>query len=187
MMAEQPPSGGVAPKSFARRVNNRVLHQLARILPGSRSVRPRLHRLRGVAIGRNVFIGDDVYIENEYPECVEVGDNVEIALRTVIIAHLRGPGGIVIERDVWIGACCLISCVSGRILTIGEGAVIGAGSVITSSVAAHAFVRPAPPEQIATAAVPLAIAPSYFAFFRGLRPVRSRRAGVNSKSGSELR
>ncbi len=186
-MAEQPPGRGVAPKSLATRVSNRVLHQLARILPGSRSVRPRLHRLRGVAIGCNVFIGDDVYIENEYPECVEIGDNVEIALRTVIIAHLRGPGGIVIERDVWIGACCLISCVSDRILTIGEGAVIGAGSVITSNVAAHAFIRPAPSEQIATAAVPLAIAPSYFAFFRGLRPVRARGAGVGSGSRSEVR
>ncbi|MGC1679725.1 MAG: hypothetical protein WA740_19505 [Candidatus Binataceae bacterium] len=185
-MAEQLGSRGIVTKSFATRVQNRVLHQLARILPGSRSVRPRLHRRRGVVIGSNVFIGDDVYIENEYPECVQIGDNVEIALRTVIIAHLRGPGGIVIERDVWIGACCLISCVSDRILTIGEGAVIGAGSVITSDVAAHAFVRPAPSGQVATAAVPLAIAPSYFAFFRGLRPVRARGVGADPGSGSEV-
>ena len=130
------------------------------------------HRLRGVKIGRNVFIGDDVYIENEYPEAIEIEDNVEVALRTVILAHLRGPGRVVIKRDAWIGACSLISTVNGRTLTIGEGAVVGAGSIVTNDLPDRAFVKPPRAEVIATAAVPLATAPSYMSFFRGLRPVR---------------
>src|SRR5580704_1064032 len=63
-------------KSFLRRVSNRILQFAARVAPGSQSFRPLLHRLRGVSIGKNVFIGDDVYLENEYPECVEIQDNV---------------------------------------------------------------------------------------------------------------
>src|SRR5262245_46142038 len=78
-------------KSFLRRVWNRLLHQLARLLPGATSFRPSLHRLRGVKIHGKVFIGDDVYLENEYPECVEIHDGVQIGLRTTIISHTRGP------------------------------------------------------------------------------------------------
>ena len=77
------------PKSFARRVCNRLLHQLARSLPGASSLRPFLHRLRGVKIHGKVYIGDDVYLENEYPECIEIHDEVQIGLRTTVIAHTR--------------------------------------------------------------------------------------------------
>jgi carbonic anhydrase/acetyltransferase-like protein (isoleucine patch superfamily) len=170
--------------SLPGRVSTRVLHLMARVLPGSKSLRPFLHRLRGVSIGRNVFIGDDVYLENEYPTCIEIEDDVEIGLRTVIIAHLRGPGRVVIKKAAWIGACCLISSAKGRVLTIGEGAVIGAGSVVTNDVPAFAFIKPAAPQQVATVAVPLATASSYIAFLRGLRPVRPSanvRDGTSSK------
>lgn len=159
-------------KSLASRAFNRALHLMARVLPGSRSLRPFLHRLRGVCIGHNVFIGDDVYLENEYPTCIEIEDDVEIGLRSVIIAHLRGPGRVVIKKAAWIGACCLISSAKGRVLTVGEGAVVGAGSVITSDIAAFALVKPAEPQQLAIVSVPLATASSYMVFLRGLRPIR---------------
>lgn len=165
-------------KGVLRRIVNRVLHAMARTVPGSMSIRPMLHRWRGVRIGRDVFIGDDVYLENEYPECIEIGDNVEIALRTVVLAHLRGPGTITIKSQAWIGACCLISTVNQRALTIGEGAVVGAGSIVTSSVPDHVFVKPETIAPVATVSTPLAIAPSYLAFLRGLRPIR--RAAVHS-------
>jgi serine acetyltransferase len=173
-------------KGVLRRLFNRVLHTMARTLPGSMSIRPMLHRWRGVRIGRNVFIGDDVYLENEYPECIEIGDDVEIALRTVVLAHLRGPGTITIKSQAWIGACCLISTVNQRALTIGEGAVIGAGSIVTSSVADHVFVKPEPIAPVATVSTPLAIAPSYLAFLRGLRPMRRPPVHSNGKKGTTL-
>ena len=59
-------------RRVAKATWNRLLHVAARQLPGSTSVRPFLHRLRGVKIGRRVFIADDVYLENEYPERVEI-------------------------------------------------------------------------------------------------------------------
>src|SRR5207244_12759369 len=121
-------------KSFLRRAWNRLLHQLARLLPGATSLRPFLHRLRGVKIHGKVFIGDDVYLENEYPECVEIHDGVQIGLRTTIIAHTRGRSRIVIEKNVFIGANCVIAASSGKTLTIGEGSVLGVASVVTSDI-----------------------------------------------------
>jgi hypothetical protein len=71
-------------KSFVRRSANRLLQMIARSAPGATGLRPYLHRLRGVRIMGSVFIGDGVYIENEYPENVEIHDGVGIALRTTI-------------------------------------------------------------------------------------------------------
>lgn len=159
-------------KPLLSRVANRILHSLARICPGSCSVRPRLHRWRGVKVGQHVFIGEDVYLENEYPECVEIGDGCEIGLRTVIMAHMRGPGRVIIKPNVWIGPCCLIAGANGRVLTIGEGAVIGGGSLITADVPDRAFVRAPACVPAAMANVPLATATTYQEFMRGLRPLR---------------
>ncbi len=170
--------------SLARRALNRLLHSMARSLPGSRSLRPLLHRWRGVRVGANVFIGDEVYIENEYPERVEIESNVEVGLRTAIIAHLRGPGRVVIKQGAWIGAGCIVSSVCDRVLTIGEGAVVGAGSVITSDIPDHSFVAPAQSQRIGTASVSLATASSYRSFFLGLRPIRRDQGRLDRASGA---
>lgn len=148
-------------KHLLRRGANRILHKLARA-PGSSSLRPALHRLRGVTIGRDVFIGDEVYLENEFPELIEIGDGTAIGLRTVIIAHVGRPdvktgpigGRVVIGKNVWIGACSFIGAAPGTSLTIGDGAVIGAGSVIVNtSIRPHAFVIPPAAQQVDTAPV----------------------------------
>src|SRR5256885_9210762 len=105
----------------------RTLHLLARFAPGATSFRPFVHRLRGVAIGKDVFIGDEVYLENEYPEAVEIQSGVQISVRAIIIAHTRGCGRVVIEKDAYIGPNTVIAASGDRVLTIGEWAVIGAG------------------------------------------------------------
>jgi acetyltransferase-like isoleucine patch superfamily enzyme len=162
-------SGAAKQKNLLRRGSNRILHKLARAVPGSTSLRPALHRWRGVAIGHNVFIGDDVYLENEFPELVEIGDGTAIGLRTVIIAHVGQPdeksglvaGRIVIGKNVWIGACSFISTSPGTSLTIGDGAVIGACSVIVNkNIRPHAFVLPPVTEQVGTERVTLTSARS---------------------------
>jgi UDP-3-O-[3-hydroxymyristoyl] glucosamine N-acyltransferase len=176
----------VKEKPLLRRVANRMLHTLARICPGSYSLRPRLHRWRGVKVGRNVFIGEDVYLENEYPECVEIGDNCEVGLRTVIMAHMRGPGRVILKPNVWIGPCCLIASANERVLTIGEGAVIGGGTVITADVPARAFVKVATSPPAAVANVPLTSA-TYEEFVRGLRPVPRADGRAQPKTATEKR
>ncbi len=159
-------------KPVLRRMFNRLLHSLARWLPGSTSLRPMLHRLRGVKIGKNVFIGEEVYLENEYPEAVDIRDGAQIALRTIILAHTRGSGRVVIGENAWIGPNVVVAAGAGRVLTIGDGAVIGAGVVLNHDVAPHMFVANPPAKAVATATVPLATAENMGDFIRGLAPIR---------------
>jgi len=158
--------------SLFRRISNRWLHVFARFLPGSTSVRPSLHRLRGVKIGKNVFIGDDVYLENEHPDAVEIQDGVHISVRAIILAHTRGCGRIIIEKDAFIGINTVIATSGNKTLRIGEGAVVGAGVVVTRDIPARAFVALDSPRPIASVGVPLTKAETVEDFVRGLTPIR---------------
>jgi acetyltransferase-like isoleucine patch superfamily enzyme/acyl carrier protein len=160
-------------KSIFRRSLNRVLHLLTRVLPGATSVRPYLHRLRGVKIEGHVAIGDDVYIENEYPESIELHDGVMIGLRSVLLAHTRGPGRIVIHRNAVIGAGCMVVTSGNRTLTIGEGAVLMASSVITSDVPPFTLVGVERAKPIARLTRPFTQDTTYESFISSLRPLSS--------------
>ena len=168
-----------------RRVWNRLLHVLARLLPGATSLRPFLHRLRGVKLYGKVFIGDDVYLENEYPECVEIHDGAQIGLRTTIIAHTRGRSRIVIQKNVFIGANCVIAASSGKSVTIGEGAVLGIASVVTDDIPPATFYSGERAKPIARVSIPFTSGTNYEQFVRGLRPLHDKgRSGVDLGSGS---
>lgn len=89
---------------------------------------------RGVSINRNTVIrgkfriGEHVSIA---PNCMIIGANHVFSDTTKLIKE-QGVEikGIVIESDVWIGAnCCVLDGV-----TIGQGSIIGAGSVVTRSI-----------------------------------------------------
>ena len=161
-------------KSVFRRALNRILHFLARHGPGSTGLRPLLHRLRGMKVGRDVFIGDEVYLENEYPEAVEIQDGVQISVRAIIIAHTHGVGKVVIEKDVFVGPNTVIISSSGRLLRIGEGAVIGAGVILSKDVPAKMFVANDSSKIVAKALVPLTKAETVEDFIRGLVPIKAR-------------
>jgi acetyltransferase-like isoleucine patch superfamily enzyme len=158
-------------KSLLRRSANRALHLLARYGPGATTIRPLLHRLRGAKIGREVFIGDDVYLENEYPEAVEIANGVEIGVRAIILAHTKGAGRIVIEKDAFIGASAIVATSGNRTLRIGEGAVIGAGAVVTTDVSAGMFVAHETAKAIALVRTPFPKAKRMEDFIRGLSPI----------------
>jgi carbonic anhydrase/acetyltransferase-like protein (isoleucine patch superfamily) len=160
------------PKSLPRRIANRILGLLARQLPGARTLRPALHRLRGMKVGRRVWIGDDVYLENEYPELITLEDGAQICLRTIVLAHTHGPGQVVLGRDCFIGTGSLISATTGRTVRIGEGAVVSAYSVISSDVPAQAFIAPPKPTILARATLPLTDDVPFERFIRGLKPWR---------------
>ena len=162
-------------RSLPRRISNRILHLMARFLPGSSSLRPFLHRLRGVKIHGKVFIGDDVYLENEYPECVEIHDGAAIGLRSTIIAHTMGQGKIIIGKNAVITATCTIICSSGRSLTIGEGSVISAGSVVQNDIPPYTLCAGQRVKAVATVTVPFTLQTSYHDFARGLRPLRPQK------------
>jgi len=162
---------GAMHKSLPRRVANRVLHIMAQFAPGCTTLRPLLHKMRGVKIYGTVFIGDQVYIENEYPELVELHDGVQIVVRSILMCHLRGTGGILIERNVWIGPNCVIAAPVGRTLTIGEGSVVAASSVVTQDVPKATFVGGSPAKPIARVTVPMTMYADYDEFKKGLLPL----------------
>lgn len=162
-------------KGSIRSLSNRLLHLVARIFPGASSFRPFLHRLRGVQVGEHVFIGDDVYLENEYPECVEIQDGVQISIRAIILAHTRGPGRIVLEKDCYIGPHVVIMTSAGKVLRVGTGAVIGAGCVITKDVKPRMFVSGEFGRPVAEVRVPLSKSDSMEQFIKGLVPLKARK------------
>ena len=110
---------------------------LCRFGPGGETLRPFLHRMRGVKIGKNVWIGDDVYLDNEFPECIELEDGAMIELRATILAHTHGAGRVVIGKNAVVGAGAVVVTSGNRTLVIGEGSVIMASSLVTGSIAPY--------------------------------------------------
>ncbi len=124
--------------------------------------------------GKNIFIGDDVYVDNEYPECIEMHDGVSVSMRALLIAHTRGPGKIILARDSFIGPNAVVCCYAGRVIRIGEGAVVAAGAVVTRSVPARTLVAPPPSRAVAKLTRPLSVNTSIEDFLAGMMPIRRR-------------
>jgi acetyltransferase-like isoleucine patch superfamily enzyme len=154
----------------------RLLAILALYGPGAETTRVRLHRLRGVRIGEGCFIGTDVIIETAFPHLVEIGDRVDISMRTTFVAHQQGEvadegkPSIKVEDDVFIGPGAILL----PHLTVGEGAVVTAGSVVTTSVPPLTMVRGNPAEPVARCGVPLGRSTPMREFYRQLRPIRRK-------------
>jgi acetyltransferase-like isoleucine patch superfamily enzyme len=153
---------------------NRVLQAVAQHAPGATTLRVRLHRWRGVSIGDGTFIGTDALIETSYPHLVVIGANVAIGIRSIIIAHFRGPTPqrptVRIEDDAFIGPGVIIL----PNVTIGRGAVVAAGSVVTKSVAPLTMVQGNPAQPVGRCGVALGMKTPLDEFLRKLRPIERR-------------
>lgn len=156
-----------------RRLTIRVFQLLARILPGGETLRVMLHRARGVHIGKGVFISEDVLLETEYPSLITIEDCAWIGIRVTIIAHMRELGkGVKIERDAFIGPGVVIL----PNVTIGNGAVVTAGSVVTRSVPSMTVVQGNPAMPVARCGIALGPNVTMKEFSRRLKPLVVRAA-----------
>lgn len=107
---------------------------------------PRLDELRrlGARVGRDVFLGVDVYVELHFAPLLTIDDGVVIASRAAILLHdsalnnvLGEPvkfGAVTLRRECYVGANATILCG----VEVGERAVIGAASLVTDDVPAGA-------------------------------------------------
>jgi acetyltransferase-like isoleucine patch superfamily enzyme len=139
------------------------------------SFRTWLHRTRGVKLGEGVWIGAGVIIDGAYPQLVSIGDNVAMSVRCTIIAHFRTPPAdalagnkplLRIEDDVYLGPGTIIL----PNVTIGRGAVVSAGSVVSQSIPPMTMVQGNPARPVARCGVPLR-GHTYEEFLRKLEPI----------------
>jgi len=100
-----------------------------------------LVKQRGGVIGKDVFIGEDVHIDLDYAFLLEIGDGAVISARSIIELHdsslpnVKGAGKLKvgrvrIDRRVYIGANTVI--LPG--VQIGEGAIVGAASLVNKNI-----------------------------------------------------
>jgi acetyltransferase-like isoleucine patch superfamily enzyme len=158
-------------RSLVRQAFNRFLHLLCRFGPGGETLRPFLHRMRGVKIGKNVWIGDDVYLDNEFPECIELEDGAMIELRATIVAHTHGAGRVIIGKNAVIGAGAIVVTSGNRTLVIGEGSVIMASSLVTGSIAPNTLYGSDASKPLARITKPFTPDTTYEEFMTALRPL----------------
>lgn len=129
----------------------RILQTIARsFLPLPASFRVLLQRMRGVKIGKKVFIGPGCLLDPSRPNLIEIEDHVSLAGMVVILAHsspteplrkILGSSAIVfkkvtIKSGALVGDCSIIF--PG--VTIGENSMISAGSVVSKDVPPYAIV-----------------------------------------------
>ena len=117
-----------------------------------------LYALNGkILIGKNVSMNQNVTLSSENGEIV-IGNKVLIGPNTVIRSSDHNFkkkelaisdqghefGKITIKDNVWIGANCSIL----KNIEIGEGSIIGAGSVVTKNVDSYSIVGGVPAKLI---------------------------------------
>ena len=83
----------------------------------------KLQRSRGVTIGKNCHFSPYILIDLIYPKMISIGDNVTIGSNVMIFAHYNPTANKFLKENGYPRE------VKG--VTIGDGAVIGPGSIIT--------------------------------------------------------
>ncbi|UOQ48261.1 acyltransferase [Gracilibacillus caseinilyticus] len=126
---------------FWKVIRNFVVIQLARYTP-LLQVKNSLYRtFLNMKVGNQTAFGLMVMLDIFFPEKIKIGTNSVIGYNTTILAHEYlikeyRIGDVTIGDEVMIGANCTI--LPG--VTIGDGAVVAAGTVVYKDVEAGTFV-----------------------------------------------
>jgi acetyltransferase-like isoleucine patch superfamily enzyme len=122
-----------------------------------RKIRPMLWRWMGAKVGKDCFIGYEVWMDFNNANLIEIGDGAHITNRCLLLCHQRDftnyfigddstklpykKGKIIIGKNVMIGMGTLI--MPG--ISIGEGSLIAAGSLVSKDIPAWSVAsgRPA--------------------------------------------
>lgn len=122
-----------------------------------RMVRPILMRRIGCHVGKGCFIGDHVRIDQGHADMITLEDGVSVASGTRLLCHQRDFSEYYvgydynklgyIVRPIVLKRGCLVGMESFVMpgVTIGEGAIIGAGSLVSKDIPAWTIAvgRPA--------------------------------------------
>lgn len=137
---------------FFKVIKNFLVIQLARYTPWL-SVKNWLYRnLLGMKVGDKTAFALMVMVDLMFPERISVGKDTIIGYNTTILTHEYliheyRLGYTKIGDQVMIGANCTL--LPG--VTIGDGAVVAAGTIVTKDVEAGSFVAGNPMRVVQTA------------------------------------
>jgi acetyltransferase-like isoleucine patch superfamily enzyme len=104
-----------------------------------------LRRVYGMDIHPTVEISLSAKFDRRNPRGIHIGEETYVALDAMILTHDRTRGvyaDTIVERHCFLGARCLI--LPG--VRIGEGSIVGAGSVVTQDVPPRSIVVGNPAE-----------------------------------------
>lgn len=122
-----------------------------------RKLRPYILRRMGCKVGKGCFMGDYVRIDTSHPDMITIEDNVSIASGSRLLCHQRDFSDYCVGDDymqlgyivkpIVLKKGCLIGMESFVMpgVTVGDGAIIGAGSIVTKDIPAWTIAtgRPA--------------------------------------------
>ena len=112
--------------------------------------RCRIERLRGVKIGNHVFLGGGNILDRVRPDLITIEDDVSISGGVYILTHsnptaplrkiLGTKSHIISPVQIKKGAWIAVNVVILPGVTIGENAIVSAGSVVIKDVAPNTIV-----------------------------------------------
>ena len=125
------------------------------ILP--RKLRPWVLRRIGCKVGKNVFIGSHIWVDGGHADLITIEDNAHVDARCVLLCHKRQLDNYYKGDDyaklpyktapIHIGKGCSVGTDSFVMpgVTVGEGAIVGGGSLVTKDIPAWTIAvgRPA--------------------------------------------
>lgn len=146
---------------------NEILQKLAKdsviLTPAPlnvRLLRPLLHRWRGVKVGKNVSIDQEVIFDSVYPEMITLEDGCIIANGVQIVVHKRDfsnyhvgdnvneLGYVIAETTIGKGATIGLGAIVLGGVYVGHGAVVAAGALVTKDVEPYTMVAGIPAKLI---------------------------------------
>lgn len=137
-----------------RKIKNTVLMLMAYACP-SNGLRIKLHRMRGVTIGKKVYLGMFCFLDNLYPEYIYIDDNASVNAGTMILTHfnpMKQYAPILKARvaPVVIHKKAIVAVRSVLLpgVSIGESAIVSAGSVVEKDVPDYTLVRGNPAKKV---------------------------------------
>ena len=122
-----------------KRISQIFFMWLANALPLRGHQRWKFVKKGGVNVKGPCWIYRNVYFDSVAPHLITIEKGVTITQDTTILTHFLDPnqkgrmynlGEVKIEEDVFIG-CNVVIC---NAVTIGKGAIVGAGSIVTKDI-----------------------------------------------------
>jgi len=145
-------------------LKKKLLKHIAKYSPGY-GLRIWILRKCNYQIGKDIYIGEDFIIIDDLKDPqihLTIGDRASISPRVTFVLHTQPNGSRIAEfvnsrkgkinigQDAWIGTGAVIL----PDVTIGEGAVVGANSVVTGDVPPYTVVGGTPAKKIKKVEVP---------------------------------